>query len=1094
MPKSKKTRVLASDSEDDEIFVKKKKTPDVKTKPKPLAKPEPAKLKPTSALNFFGSSAPTRKEEKKPQQKRKTIDDDPNEIHSDDDFEKTLDQLDEQRQATKKPRIETPDKNEKRTPSNENSPPNKLQGSGSLASKLSAKIKNASESKGHKISPSKDDRERKHSSEKEEKYSPDKERKHSDKDKHSHKQIKDHKKSPSKDGRESKHSDEKEKKYSPDKERKHSDKDKHSPNKERKDSDSKEKLKKFIKEEKKTPKIETDVSPLKDKKKSTVKVEGVSDIKVEKKTPTKNVMDESMEVDGTPDPSLEKKKVASAAYKKYLSRTGPNNPGSKEIPEGAPDCLNGLVFVLTGVGESLDREQMGELIKKYGGKVTTSLSKNTSFLVIGDEAGESKLKKAESLGTKTLDEDAVLELIRTRKGKKTVGTPSSKDQGTPTKKIATPTSRETANSPVTKSLSPEKSRETSSDIKMSPVSSKFSSQSSSKFGSPKSNVSTPSPQRSFAKTINSSQESSPDSSQSTQPLSSQEISDRPAETSMWVDKYKPASVKNIIGQQGPKSNVGKLTSWLENWHKNHSGDKKLNRPSPWAKDDNGAYFKAALLSGPPGVGKTTSAHLVCRTAGFDFVEFNASDARSKKTLDGAISELLSSTSLSGFAQGKTIGGTSKKHALVMDEVDGMSGNEDRGGVQELITLIKKSKVPIICMCNDRNHPKIRSLANHTFDLRFFKPRIEQIRGPMLSICFREGIKIKPDALDQIIMGANQDVRQVLHHLSMWSANQKNLSLESMSEEAKKAKKDFKLGPWDVAKKVFSESEHKNMSIHDKSGLFFHDYSIAPLFVQENYPKVVPHSAGGNRRKTLEQIAKTALSLADGDLIEKTLRSSQAWSLLPTQAMFSSVIPGEYMSGHLSGQIEFPKWLGNNSKRGKFDRLSQEIQLHTRLKCSGSKTDIIQDYCYALRNSVTRPLISRGADGVADAVAAMNEYDLLREDLESILEVAQWPGHKDPMAGVESKVKAAFTRLYNKESHMSPYAAVAAPKKKVGAAKADEYGEDDEIEEDEEEDDSIGNDAMIKVKKPNEKKAGATRGGGSSGKGRGGASGRGKGKK
>ena len=63
----------------------------------------------------------------------------------------------------------------------------------------------------------------------------------------------------------------------------------------------------------------------------------------------------------------------------------------------------------------------------------------------------------------------------------------------------------------------------------------------------------------------------------------------------------------------------------------------------------------------------------------------------------------------------------------MDEVDGMAGNEDRGGVPELILLIKGSKIPIICMCNDRNHTKIRSLANHCFDLRFYKPKIEQIR-------------------------------------------------------------------------------------------------------------------------------------------------------------------------------------------------------------------------------------------------------------------------------------------------------------------------------------------------------------------------------
>ena len=47
--------------------------------------------------------------------------------------------------------------------------------------------------------------------------------------------------------------------------------------------------------------------------------------------------------------------------------------------------------------------------------------------------------------------------------------------------------------------------------------------------------------------------------------------------------------------------------------------------------------------------------------------------------------------------------------------------------QELISLIKSSKIPVICMCNDRNSPKMRSLANHCFDLRFQRPRVEQIK-------------------------------------------------------------------------------------------------------------------------------------------------------------------------------------------------------------------------------------------------------------------------------------------------------------------------------------------------------------------------------
>ena len=105
----------------------------------------------------------------------------------------------------------------------------------------------------------------------------------------------------------------------------------------------------------------------------------------------------------------------------------------------------------------------------------------------------------------------------------------------------------------------------------------------------------------------------------------------------------------------------------------------------------------------------------------------------------------------------------------MDEVDGMSGNEDRGGIQELVSLIKLSKMPIICICNDRQHPKIRTLANYCLDLRFTKPRLDQIKGAMMSICFKENIKMKPDLLGQIIVSTNNDIRQTINYLSLLSA-------------------------------------------------------------------------------------------------------------------------------------------------------------------------------------------------------------------------------------------------------------------------------------------------------------------------------------
>lgn len=50
-----------------------------------------------------------------------------------------------------------------------------------------------------------------------------------------------------------------------------------------------------------------------------------------------------------------------------------------------------------------------------------------------------------------------------------------------------------------------------------------------------------------------------------------------------------------------------------------------------------------------------------------------------------------------------------------------------------------------------------------------------------------------------------------------------------------------------------------------------------------------------------------------------------------QAIFASYAPGEILEGYCSAQINFPSWLGKNSKKGRIDRLLQEVQIHTRLK-------------------------------------------------------------------------------------------------------------------------------------------------------------------
>lgn len=311
-------------------------------------------------------------------------------------------------------------------------------------------------------------------------------------------------------------------------------------------------------------------------------------------------------------------------------------------------------------------------------------------MILGDDAGPAKVEKAKKLGTKMISEDDLIDLICIKSGITNQNIKSDCSTSNPEegKKRLEEKAKEKEKTPIEVQVAkkPKEPETQSKDVSVK------------------------------GKKI----------------ITPNEIKKQNDVVSLqWVDKYKPKDLNEIIGQQGERSNVKKLAHWLENWQKNRAREsvgKGIPRPSPWAKDDDGAFFRAVLLSGPPGVGKTTSATLVCKQLGFDTVEFNASDTRNKKMVHNEVAQIIKSTSLAGFFSDGSA--PNRRHALLMDEVDGMSGNEDRGGIQELIAIIKTSNIPIICMCNDRQHPKIRTLANYCFDLRYSKPKLEQIR-----VCF-----------------------------------------------------------------------------------------------------------------------------------------------------------------------------------------------------------------------------------------------------------------------------------------------------------------------------------------------------------------------
>ncbi|KAG9510028.1 Replication factor C subunit 1, partial [Fragariocoptes setiger] len=472
---------------------------------------------------------------------------------------------------------------------------------------------------------------------------------------------------------------------------------------------------------------------------------------------------------------------------------------------------------------------------------------------------------------------------------------------------------------------------------------------------------------------------------------------------MWVDQYKPKSSAQIMGQG---QNITRLKEWLRKAPNNR--------------------FKAVLLSGPPGIGKTTTAQLVCKELGFSYIEFNASDTRSKKELDDKLTVILKNSTLNF-----------RKNCLIMDEVDGMSGNEDRGGTAQLIQLIKTSKIPIICICNDVSSPKVRSLANYCEHFVFQKPRKEQVRGVVMSIATKEGLQIEQSALFDLIESCNCDIRQVINYMSLFKKPQ---------DSSEYALKTVKLSTFDATRKAFVGCTN----IHDRFEMFFTDYGIMPLFIFENYLNAKPEGYKDILRGACQAIDSMCL----GDIIDKEIRTNQSWSMLPTQALYSTAIPTHLMScNHMAGRIGFPTLMGKISNVGKRLRLVQDLANHMSLVTRCGRDSLVLEYLDTLSERLGTPLLTRGIDAVPEVLEFFKTYSLRREDMDIIMELTQWPDVPNPIYRLDSKVKAALTRAYTKADFILPYAVEEkkAAKRRINVNLDLDDGIDEEDEEEPEED-------------------------------------------
>jgi replication factor C subunit 1 len=471
----------------------------------------------------------------------------------------------------------------------------------------------------------------------------------------------------------------------------------------------------------------------------------------------------------------------------------------------------------------------------------------------------------------------------------------------------------------------------------------------------------------------------------------------------WTEKYAPTSEKDLVGQGHA---IKRLAEFLDGWSKLLS-----NQKTP---ESSNAPKHAVLLAGPPGIGKSTSARLLAETRGFDVIEVNASDSRDKADKAGGINgklanrvkELVSNT---GLRRSATNSHKSLKQLLIMDEVDGMSSG-DRGGLQDLVDTIKKTHIPIVCICNDRFNQKLRTLQNHTETINYSRPNKNSVKKRLKTIVQRESLTVDENEIAKLIEESNNDVRVALNQLQMIKLRSR---LDKKAGLTFNSSKNIDMNVSTVAEKLFAANDSSNFN--DRLQLAFQDMDLVPLYIQENYINYVPR--GVKQPDSTEHwaaVSSCSRYISDADLMNAQIRRSQRWSLLPNAMALGVVAAAHSIRGRrvsLSksdrGMNRFPAWLGKNATSNKCARLMADLQSHASAGGGtvANATAVRAYYIPVLVEQILAPMESEGKSGVPKAIELLDEYNLTREDFDAMLEVTK-------LTMEESRSKTAEER-YNK---------------------------------------------------------------------------------
>lgn len=346
-------------------------------------------------------------------------------------------------------------------------------------------------------------------------------------------------------------------------------------------------------------------------------------------------------------------------------------------------------------------------------------------------------------------------------------------------------------------------------------------------------------------------------------------------SNLWVDKYKPTKIIDIVGN---KAKIQTILDWIQVF--------KTRKYTPDFKN-------GVLISGCPGIGKTSSSKVILEELGYDVFNFDTSTDRTNGNMKARLTSLLDGGNILKFTS------TNKVKALILDEIDGIH-NSERGSISELISFLEcdetyntkrksSSKThintnPIICICNTLT-PPLKKLAKVCMYIQFDKPSDDILFNLLKNIAKCESLNINDTCIQLLVQYAQRDIRRAIYLLETLKINGESKEITCKDIHSLKnffGSKNIEFGQYQAVTNIYNTvlSPTENLQNYNI------DKTFVPLIIHENIIAMIKSNKTLPYKQQLKNVELFYDHLIGSSIIDTKMFNGHNWVLKDYVGMLS----------------------------------------------------------------------------------------------------------------------------------------------------------------------------------------------------------------